>query len=145
MRKIWPFLFFAVLQAEEAVPYVSSYGVYANYLVKSFVLIIVLLIFMYYWYRHILPKIQSQNNRQNNLRIKEKLALEPGTALYVLEIKGAHKLLIVSSKQTACYDLPKLEYKPAVKKEFSAYLAEFLPGKAGKKSSPPKDKKNVHK
>lgn len=139
LRYIFPFLLIAV-QAEEVLPYTSSTGLYISYIVKAFIFIILLLAFMYYWYRHLLPKMQSQGS--SNLFVREKLVLEPGTALYVLDIKGEYKLLVVSNKNSACYDLSakNLQYQPAVKKDFAAYLAEIMKSKDNKKG-----RKNVKK
>ncbi|MDR1996925.1 MAG: hypothetical protein LBQ83_01175 [Candidatus Margulisbacteria bacterium] len=125
-------LLFSAVQAETALPYASSSGLYFSYILKSVLLILLLLVFMFYWYRYLLPKMQGQGEAGRNLFLKERLVVEPGTTAYVLEIKGAYRLLVVSNKQTACYDLsgPKLKYPPAApKKEFAAYLAEFSKNK----------------
>ena len=130
--------------------YVSSSGVYIGYLVKSLTIIVCLLAFFFYWYKYWLPKMQ--NNGTGNLRLHERLVIEPGTSAYVLEIQGEFKLLIVSNKQTGCYDLAtrtlslskrpmKREYPSTgsgyvarySKKDFAAYLKEIT-AKFGKKA-----------
>ena len=122
-------LFFTLLQAEEAIPYVSNSSLYARSIIKSILIIILVLAGMYYWYKQVLPKVQSAGGiAPRNLVIKERLVIEPGTSVYVLEIKDEYKLLVVSNKQTAVYDLPnkKLKYTELPKKEFQDYLAELL-------------------
>ena len=126
--------------------YVSSSGAYISYLVKSLAFIVCLLACFFYWHTCWLPKIQSSN--ASNLRLRERLVVEPGTAVYILEIRGAYKLLIVSNKQTALTELDgkKLQYPAAgvvaEKKDFAEYLGEltkpqkwFKPNKTGKEKT----------
>jgi len=130
-------LLLAAVQAET-----NTGNLALSYLIKSFLLIVLLLAFMYYWYRYLLPKIQAPGNLPGHLLVREKLVLELGTALYVLEIQGKYKLLVISNKQTSCYDLSakNLRYLPPEKKDFAGYLAEFLNNKDNKKG-----RKNVKK
>ncbi|MDR1453012.1 MAG: hypothetical protein LBJ25_03450 [Candidatus Margulisbacteria bacterium] len=134
MLRVLIFLLATATAAEEvAAPlYVSSSGAYLRSLLKSLAIIILLLIFTYYWYKYLLPRVNGGRiSPEANLVLKERLVIEPGTAAYVLEIKGAHKLLLVSNKQTACYDLPagQLQYSAPLKKNFAAYLADLAPKK----------------
>jgi len=136
-----PFIFLLLCAAAQAETNAGNLAF--SYLIKSLLFIILLLAFMYYWHRYLLPKIQSPGTLPNNLVVREKLVLELGTALYVLEIRGEYKLLVVSNKQTSCYDLSakNLRYlPPAEKKDFAGYLAELLNNKDNKKG-----RKNVKK
>ncbi|MDR1113805.1 MAG: hypothetical protein LBL50_01790 [Candidatus Margulisbacteria bacterium] len=140
MLRVLIFLLATATAAEEvAAPlYTSSSGVYLRSLLKSLAIIILLLIFTYYWYKYLLPRVNGGRiSPEANLVLKERLVIEPGTAAYVLEIKGVHKLLIVSNKQTACYDLPagKLKYTALPKKDFAAYLTDFAKKKNVLKSA----------
>ena len=144
MLRVLP-LVFTLLQAEEAFPYVSNSSLYMRSIIKSVLIIALILIGMYYWYKQVLPRVQSAGGvMPRNLVIKERLVIEPGTTAYVLEIKDEYKLLVVSNKQSAIYDLPnkKLKYTELPKKDFSSYLAEFLKNKDNVKS---KGKINVKK
>ena len=127
--------------------YVSSSGVYISYLVKSLAFIACIMAFFFYWYKYWLPKMQ--NAATGNLRLRERLVVEPGTAAYVLEIQGDYKLLIVSNKQTIMTDLAgkKLQYQtlpPVPKKDFAEYLKEMTAG-FGKKTPPAKNIKKGKK
>ncbi|MDR2429239.1 MAG: hypothetical protein LBD62_05475 [Candidatus Margulisbacteria bacterium] len=140
MLRVLIFLLATATAAEEAAAplYVSSSGIYLRSLLKSLAIIILLLIFTYYWYKYLLPRVNGGRiSPEANLVLKERLVIEPGTTAYVLEIKGAHKLLLVSNKQTACYDLPagKLQYSAPLKKDFAAYLADFASRKNVLKSA----------
>jgi len=144
MLKVLP-LFFTLLQAEEAISYASNSLMYMQSIIKSVLIIVLILVGMYYWYKKVLPKIQSTGGVQpRNLIIKERLVIEPGTSAYVLEIKDEYKLVVVSNKNTTVYDLPakKLKYVDLPKKDFQDYLAEFLKTKDNVKS---KGKTNVKK
>jgi flagellar biogenesis protein FliO len=95
------FILFSQVCAEELV-YTPLYGQSISMVeatVKSLLVVVALVLLLIIWYRKILPNLQ-ENMATKNIRIIERVYLDPATILYIVKIADTFQTILVSNKQT---------------------------------------------
>jgi flagellar biogenesis protein FliO len=134
MNKLFLILFFGLLNAEEVIyksPFQDNSVMIVQYMVKSFLIVLFLILFMAYWYKKILPnlKITSQHS---NIKVCDRVQLDPTTVVYLLEIGNQYQTVISSSKNimvTGNYKKNELKLQkaetPKKEPDFKEYLTKI--------------------
>jgi len=100
---------------------------------KSFIIIFFLLVFLFYWYRKILPQIKSSASISKNMEIVERLCVDPTTFLFLVRVGDTYQVISSSNKNITLIDsFKKDELDISIsenvpnKNVFSDYLSGFM-------------------
>jgi flagellar biogenesis protein FliO len=82
-----------------------------SYLFKLIVTLSIMIGFLYYAAKYILPKIQIPSQGKL-IEIKDRIGLEPQVSVYIITVQGKDYLIAVSAKGVTLID--KLESDPGI-------------------------------
>jgi len=137
MKYLLTLLTLSLLNAEEVIynsPFQDNSVMIVQYMIKSFLIVLLLVLFMVYWYKKILPNLRI-SSPNSNIKVKDRAQLDPTTTVYLLEIGGKYQTVISSSKNivvTGNYNKNELKLPakdepltPDFKEYFSKITKEF--------------------